>query len=156
MSNNFFRKSCRVRDKIKKKIVDTKTLQMIIWQRVACWISKATRTQVNASSREPIHTQTYASTRTHMRAHICTLKYEILAFFFPRQQRLDVKLHKHCLSCLNCDLGGTEAQRIPHLGCAPALFSGSFCLLRYPASSPYAFLFITPEFGRTTIHTQKR
>ena len=46
-----------------------------IWQRVPCWISKATRAQARA----------LAPALTHARAHIHTHKYVII-IAFPQQQ----------------------------------------------------------------------
>ena len=49
---------------------------MAKWRRVVCWISKATRAQVQAFARAP--------TRIHARAETHTKKYTIL-IAFPRQ-----------------------------------------------------------------------
>jgi hypothetical protein len=56
---------------------------MIIWRRVACWISKATRTQayVRARASSSSNAHTYTPAQTHIYAH----KYVIL-IVFPRNR----------------------------------------------------------------------
>ena len=60
---------------------EQETLQMTIWRRAACWISKATYEQAYARARAPTHKHV----RTH--AHTHTQKY-VIVFAFPRQQWL--------------------------------------------------------------------
>jgi hypothetical protein len=77
MFSDFFRKSCGLSDNVEK--YDGSREDVKIWRlRVAYWISKATRTQVNTRTRAhtPIHTQTDG--RTHTRTH--TQKHVILIF----------------------------------------------------------------------------
>jgi hypothetical protein len=45
-------------------VVEPERPQMIIWQRFACWISKATRAQTHACARAP------TTTRAHVGTHI--------------------------------------------------------------------------------------
>ena len=69
-------------------------LQMTIWQRVACWISKATGSQAHS------HDLTHA--RTHMHAHVRAHTTEVCntdCFFTSTVLRtpLSVTLHVLCL-----------------------------------------------------------
>jgi hypothetical protein len=66
-----------------KNIVETDTLQMTIWRRVACWISNATRSQGHARTRAPIHTH---PSKTHTHTHGSTQTY---ACPHPRVQSTD-------------------------------------------------------------------
>ena len=50
---------------------------MAKWRRVACWISKVTRSQAHACDRAPTH--------THKHARTCTQKY-VIVIAFRRQQ----------------------------------------------------------------------
>ena len=68
-----FSENRAVREIMSKYLVKPETLQITIWRRVECWISKATRAQTHARA---LHTHTYIHTRTHPRAH--THKYVTL------------------------------------------------------------------------------
>jgi hypothetical protein len=74
MSNNFpppF-ENLAVYEIMSKNMVEPEILQMTIWRHVACWISKATRTQAHARARASahIHVRTHALTHTH---RICNI-----------------------------------------------------------------------------------
>ena len=58
MFNNFFPRKIVpfVRQIMSKNMVEPERLQMTIWLRVACWISKATRAQAHPSAHAPTHT----------------------------------------------------------------------------------------------------
>ena len=72
-----------------KNMVESKWQQMTIWQRVLCWISRATREQAHTPSRTPTpthaHTHMLAVTCTRARTYTHTDQYIIL-IAFPQQQ----------------------------------------------------------------------
>ena len=73
---------------------------MTTGRRVACWISKATRTQIHVNARAPTPTHTHEGTRMHLNAH--TQNY--VRYFFSTATmvsgtRLIVTLYVHCLYC---------------------------------------------------------
>jgi hypothetical protein len=49
MTNNFFPENRDVYELKSKNMVEPERPQMAVWQRVACWISKATRTQAHTN-----------------------------------------------------------------------------------------------------------
>jgi hypothetical protein len=89
----FFPENRAIYEIISKNLVEPERPQMAIQQRVACWISKATRAQAHASARSSArahtHTHTHTPTRKHKnalavaRAH--TLKYVIFIAFLQQQ-----------------------------------------------------------------------
>ena len=67
-----------------KKVVEPERLQMAMWGRDTCWISKAKRAQAHVQARVPKpNTEKHARTRIYPRTHI--QKYVIL-IAFPRQE----------------------------------------------------------------------
>jgi hypothetical protein len=87
--NNFFSENCAVYEIMLKNIVEPGMLQMAIWGRVACRISKATRAQGHASARAP----TYTDTHTHR--NTCCFSTATMVSW----TRLIVTLYVQCLSC---------------------------------------------------------
>ena len=67
-----------------KNVVEPEKLQAIWRMRVACWISKVTRTKAHARARAPTPTHTYARTDIHS------------------AKRLSVTLYVRTLSVLYC------------------------------------------------------
>ena len=65
----FFSRNRAFYEIISKSNVEPETLHMTIWRRVACWISKATRSQAHSRVREHTHT---VYVRTHPRMHTQT------------------------------------------------------------------------------------
>jgi hypothetical protein len=64
MFSNFFSEDRAIYEKTLKNLVEPEGLQVAIWRmRVACWIVKATREQVQASARAPTPTRTHALIR---------------------------------------------------------------------------------------------
>ena len=67
-------------------MVEPERLQIAIWLRVACWISKTTRAQAHARSRAPTiphslkHAVTHARTRPHTHTHTHTYLSYLLLF----------------------------------------------------------------------------
>ena len=84
-----------------KDLMEPERPQMTIWRRVACWISKTTRTEAQARAVLP-HTYTYACTRTHSRSHThtqicnthCLSTATMVSWTSP-----SVALYVHWLSC---------------------------------------------------------
>jgi hypothetical protein len=63
-------------------MVEPERMQIAIWRRVACWISKATRAQAQASVRAPTPTHIApANTHTHTQKYV-----KLIAF--PRRHWL--------------------------------------------------------------------
>ena len=61
-----FSENRAVREIMSKYLVKPETLQITIWRRVECWISKATRAQTRPRPAPTyIHTYTHAPTRAH-------------------------------------------------------------------------------------------
>jgi hypothetical protein len=75
---------------------------MTIWQRVECWLRKATRAQALDRVRAPIPTHMHVRVHTHARTHAHTHT-AICNNCFPLQQwfreRRNVALYVQCLSC---------------------------------------------------------
>ena len=76
ITNNFFfllPKIVPFMTKCRKNVLESETLQMAIWRRVACWISMATRAQAHARTLAPTHilvrTTTHSPTRAHVHTH---------------------------------------------------------------------------------------
>ena len=84
-----------------KTVVETEKLQ-IIWRRVACWVSKATRAQAHVRARATtfihIRMHTHAPPRAHTHREICSNCCFFTATMVSRT-RLIVTLCVHCLSC---------------------------------------------------------
>jgi heme O synthase-like polyprenyltransferase len=64
------------------------SLQMALWQHVACWISKDTCTQAYASAQAPTLSHTHAHARTRTRRGICNT----YCFFMVTQMYCNVML----------------------------------------------------------------
>ena len=76
MFSNVFFENRAVYDIMSKNVVELERPQMAKLRRVACWISKATRTQAHAGALAPTFTTTHArkqstqsQTHTHTHTH---------------------------------------------------------------------------------------
>ena len=83
---------------------------MTIWQRVECWLRKATRAQAQDRVRAPTHMHVRMYTHAPTRAHTA-----ICNNFFPLQQwfreRHNVALYVHCLYCYFTLMGKFLAEK---------------------------------------------
>ena len=97
LNNVFSLKSRAVYEIMSKTTVEPERPQMTIWRRVACWIGKATRTQVHT----PTHTRIHASTRTPP-LHTHAQKYvRLLAFAQQNFFREDASILRYTyIDCL--------------------------------------------------------
>ena len=88
---------------ISNHMVDPQRPQMVIWRRVAWWISKVTRAQTHARAPAPTLTHTHSRTCVHSPTCAHTEVYNTYCFFTETgvsRTRLSVMLYVHCLSCL--------------------------------------------------------
>jgi hypothetical protein len=69
MFSNILLENRAVYEIMLKNMVEPGRPQMTIWLSVACWISKATRTQAHARIPTPTPTHTHTHTRTHTHTH---------------------------------------------------------------------------------------
>ena len=96
MFSNFFPENRAVYEIMSKNMVESERLQIAIWRRVACWISKATHAEAHLRARAP--TPTRACTCTHTKTTICN------TYCFPTAKavsrtRLNITLYVYCQSC---------------------------------------------------------
>jgi hypothetical protein len=84
MSFNLFSENRTVFEIMSKNTVDPGRPEMTIWRRVACWLSKATRSQAHAHAPAPTSSHALAHTRALV-THIHTHTYVLLTAF-PWQQ----------------------------------------------------------------------
>jgi hypothetical protein len=94
MFSNFSPENRTIHEIMSKVVVVPERLQMTTWQRVACWISKATGSQA--------HPHVLAHACTHMHAHVrahTTVVCNTDCFFMSTVSRtpLIVTLHVLCL-----------------------------------------------------------
>jgi hypothetical protein len=77
---------------------------MAIWRRVACRVSKATRTYKHARARAATHTHTRTHAQALIRARTHTHTQMFNTYYFSTETivsltRLNVTFSVHCLSC---------------------------------------------------------
>ena len=77
-----------------KNVMEPDKPQMVIWWRVSCWISKATRVQAHASSRAPTGTRA----RTH--TEICNTYHSFTAVVVS-WTNLIITVYIQCRSCIS-------------------------------------------------------
>jgi hypothetical protein len=82
--------------KCQKHFVESESLQITIWRRVACWIGYATRAQENARACAPTLTQARALTHNAM-CNTCCFRTTTMV----PQTHLHITLYVRCLSCKN-------------------------------------------------------
>ena len=78
-------------------MVEPERRQMIIWRRVACWISNATRAQAHARVRVPTRARTHSRTHTEKNCNLC-------CFSTATWTHLNIRLYPHCFSYIFCCL----------------------------------------------------
>ena len=123
-----------------KNVVEPQRPQLAIWRCVACWVSKATRAQTQASSSArtsqthasttppPPHRHTHTNALTHSQTHteICKT-YCFSTATMVSWTRRHVSLYVHCLSCWSVRIyanapkkrllaSSCPSVRIKHLG----------------------------------------
>ena len=100
--SNFFFENGTVCEKMWKNMVEPERPQIAIWWRVACWISKATRSKAHSRASPPTSTSTPAHAYSH--AHTPTEISRVNIYYFSTATmalwtRLNITLFVHCLSC---------------------------------------------------------
>ena len=99
-----------------KNVVEPSKLQMAIWRRIACWISKAIRAQEHARTHAPTitHPHPHKHTHEHARTHARTRKHTEICSADWFRERVSMLRYKYLFLAPLC-LKLSKGWLIPHI-----------------------------------------